>query len=95
MYNVSINNMSHKVEINERKTAVISGVKKLESFDSKEFFFESIMGYIVIKGEGLELLKLDTREGNLSIKGKINSLTYLNAGGKKAKEESMLSKLFK
>lgn len=93
--NIIESSMNHKVEINERKTAVISGVKKLESFDAKEFFFESVMGYIVIKGEGLELIKLDTREGNLSIKGKVNSLTYLNASGKKGKEESMLSKLFK
>ena len=93
--NIIESNIGHKIEINERKTAVISGVKKLESFDSKEFFFESVMGYIVIKGEGLELIKLDTRDGNLSIKGKVNSLTYLSAGGKKVKEESMLSKLFK
>ena len=53
-------NFNHLVEINERKTLVVSGVKKLESFDSKEFFLESVMGYILIKGQGLELIKLDT-----------------------------------
>jgi len=63
-------NFNHLVEINERKTLVVSGVKKLESFDSKEFFLESVMGYILIKGQDLELIKLDTWEGTLSIKGK-------------------------
>ena len=60
-------NFNHLVEINERKTLVVSGVKKLESFDSKEFFLESVMGYILIKGQDLELIKLDTWEGTLSL----------------------------
>ena len=42
-----------------------------------------------------ELIKLDTFQGTLSIKGKVNSLNYLEAGGKKASGEGMLSKLFK
>lgn len=90
------NSLNHFVQVNERKTAVITGVKKLESFDNKEFFLSSVMGYMLIKGEGLELVKLDTFQGTLSIKGKVNSLTYLEQGGKKASgKESMLSKLFK
>lgn len=88
-------NFNHAVSINERKNVLITGVKKLESFDNKEFFLESIMGYILIKGEGLELIKLDTFQGTLSIKGKVNSFNYLEGGGKKVSKESMLSKLFK
>ena len=53
------------------------------------------MGFILIKGEGLELIKLDTWEGTLSIKGKVNGLNYIEGTGKKASGESMLSKLFK
>lgn len=89
------NSFNHAVSINERKNVLITGVKKLENFDSKEFFLESIMGFILIKGEGLELIKLDTFQGTLSIKGKVNSLNYLEAGGKKVNKESVLSKLFK
>lgn len=89
------NNFNHSLQISERKSAVITGVKKLENFDSKEFFLESVMGFILIKGEGLELIKLDTFQGTLSIKGKINSFTYLESGGKKSNKESMISKLFK
>ncbi len=94
--NDTLNNFNHAVTINERKNVLITGVKKLENFDSREFFLESIMGFILIKGEGLELIKLDTFQGTLSIKGKVNSLNYLeSANGGKAKGESMLSKLFK
>ena len=52
------------------------------------------MGYIMLKGEGLEIIKLDTYQGNVSIKGKVNSLSYMETA-KKEKEESMFSKLFK
>ena len=54
------------------------------------------MGTIVLKGEGLELMKLDTREGVVTIKGMINSLTYIDENIlKKTKENSVISRLFK
>lgn len=87
--------LNHAVQISERKNITITGVKKLESFDKREFFLESVMGFVLIKGEGLELIKLDTWEGILSIKGKVNGLYYIEGTGKKASGESILSKLFK
>ena len=93
--NVIENSLNHSIQVSERKTALITGVKKLESFDNKEFFLSSVMGYMLIKGEGLELVKLDTFQGNLSIKGRVNSITYLDDGSKKVSKESMISKLFK
>ena len=86
---------NHAIQIAERKNIIITGVKKLENFDSEEFFFESVMGYLLIKGNELELVKLDTFQGTLSIKGKINSLSYLEDTNKKEYKESFLSKLFK
>ena len=52
------------------------------------------MGIILIKGSGLEILRLDTHDGNVKIKGKINSFTYLD-GDKKEDKESFFNKLFK
>ncbi len=85
---------NHNVTISDRKTLMITGVKKIDSFDNEEFLMETTMGYIVIKGEELEIIKLDTYQGNVSIKGKINSLNYMETA-KKEKEDSMFSKLFK
>jgi len=86
---------SHTISISERKNIILSGVKKIDSFDNEEFLLETIMGYIVIKGADLEIIKLDTYQGNVSIKGKINSLTYMESASKKEKEDSIISKLFK
>lgn len=90
-----IGNLNHGVTINERKNIVITGVKKIDSFDNEEFLLETSMGYMVIKGSELEIIKLDTYQGNVSIKGKINSLNYVENLKKKEKEESMFNKLFK
>lgn len=87
--------VSHNITITERKNIVISGVKKIDSFDEEEFLLETNMGYIVIKGSELEIIKLDTYQGNVSIKGKINSLSYLENAKGKEKEEGVFSKLFK
>ena len=86
---------NHTVSINDRKSIIVTGVKKLNSFDDSEFFVEGVLGHMLIKGEGLELLKLDTFQGNLSIKGKINSVTYLESNSKKIKTETVLARLFK
>ena len=86
---------SHSISITERKNINLTGVKKIDSFDNEEFLMDTIMGYIIIKGEELEIVKLDTFQGNVTIKGKINSLTYTENNNKKQKEENILSKLFK
>lgn len=91
----SISSFNHSISINERKNIIISGVKKIDSFDNEEFLMETTMGYMVIKGSDLEIIKLDTIQGNVSIKGKINSLVYMESANKKEKEDGIFSKLFK
>ncbi len=86
-------NLSHSFSVSERKNIIISGVVKIESFDSEEFLLETVQGYMNIKGENLEVVKLDTYQGNVTIKGKINSVSYIDENTKK--ESSMFTKLFK
>ena len=85
---------NHIINISDRKSITLTGVKKIDNFDDKEFMIETNMGYLVIKGSGLEIIKLDTYQGDVSIKGKIDSLIYSD-NNKKEKQEGLLSKLFK
>ena len=87
--------LTHSIQISERKSIQINGIKKIESFNKEEFFLQSVMGFILIKGEELELIKLDTFQGTISIKGRINSLIYLDENNKKVKKESLVARLFK
>lgn len=86
---------SHGITLAERKNIVVTGVKKIESFDSEEFLMDTTLGFLDIKGSDLEIVKLDTYQGNVSIKGKIDSMIYIDQGNGKNKEESFLGKLFK
>lgn len=86
---------NHGISVVERKNIIVTGVKKIENFDAEEFLMETIMGYLIIKGEGLELIKLDTMQGNVSIKGLIKSFTYVDDGKQKDKDNSIFNRLFK
>ena len=90
-----IQSFNHSINIVERKNIIISGVKKIENFDSEEFLLETTMGFVIIKGSDLEIIKLDTYQGNVSIKGHINSLNYMENLNKKNKDKGVFSKLFK
>ena len=86
---------NHGISLAERKNIVVTGVKKIESFDSEEFLMDTTLGFLSIKGSELEIIKLDTYQGNVSIKGKIDSLMYMDNSVGKSKEETFLGKLFK
>ncbi len=85
---------SHEIKVVDRSVMNLTGISKISSFDDQEFLMESNMGVILLKGEGLEIVKLDTHDGNVKIKGKLYSIAYMD-NMKKNKEESLLSKLFK
>ena len=88
------NNYNHGISLTERKNLIVSGVKKIENFDEEEFLMETTMGMLTVKGEELELIKLDTMQGNVSIKGKINSINY-NEDNKIKEKDSIFNRLFK
>ncbi len=92
--NTTINNYNHSVSLLERKTLVITGVKKIETFDKLHFILETTMGFMVIKGNDLELIKLDTLAGNVTIKGTIDSINYI-VENKKKEEDGIFNRLFK
>lgn len=93
--NSSLSSYNHSINLLERKTLVITGVKKIENFDNIHFLIETTMGFMIVKGEDLELIKLDTLAGTVNIKGNINSINYLLENTKKNKEDSILNRLFK
>jgi len=86
---------NHGISLAERKNVVVTGVKKIESFDNEQFIIDTTLGLLTVKGSDLEIIKLDTYQGNVSIKGRIDSLVYVDNELKKTKEETFLSKLFK
>ncbi len=86
-------NLSHSFSVSERKNIIITGIIKIDSFDKEEFLIETVQGFMHIKGENLEVVKLDTYQGNVTIKGKIDGIDYIEETNKK--ENSLFNKLFR
>lgn len=84
----------HDVIMRGRKLLDITGVKQVESFDNEEFLLETVMGFLAIKGQNLQMKNLDVDKGVVSIKGKVFEIIYIDDEyGEKAK--GFFSKLFK
>ncbi|WP_409303653.1 sporulation protein YabP [Peribacillus sp. SCS-155] len=84
----------HDVTMRSRRLLEITGVKQVESFDNEEFLLETVMGFLSIRGQNLQMKNLDVDKGIVSIKGKIYDLIYLeDHSGDKAK--GFFGKLFK
>ncbi|KAB8126503.1 sporulation protein YabP [Gracilibacillus oryzae] len=91
---LSTTQMEHHVKMTNRRLLEIDGVKEVDSFDSEEFLLQTVMGYLVVRGDNLQMKNLDVESGHVSIKGKIFELSYLDEQqGDKAK--GIFSKLFK
>jgi sporulation protein YabP len=86
--------VEHDVTMKGRRLLDITGVKQVESFDSEEFLLETVMGFLAIKGQNLQMKNLDVEKGHVSIKGKVFEMEYLDDHhGEKAK--GFFSKLFR
>lgn len=84
----------HNVYLKDRKHVELTGIKKIDSFDSLEFLIETSLGFLNITGTDLALVRLDQEKCEVSIKGNIDSISYVNKKGNKNKE-TMLNKLLK
>jgi sporulation protein YabP len=88
-----LDSTKQEIKVIDRGLIYLTGIDKIVRFDSSEFYMESVMGALTVKGEMLEVVKLDTHDGIVSIKGKVNSIVYDNDSKKDT--ESFLTKLFK
>lgn len=86
--------LNHNINITERQNVQVSGVTKIDSFDNEEFLLETTAGPLGIKGKDLEIIKLDTYEGTIMIKGVIDEFSYFDTS-KSKKENSMIARLLK
>lgn len=89
----NIGSLGQTIIIKDRKTIIIEGVKKLDSFDKSDFLINTTLGFLHVHGKELALGGMDMEKGHLSIDGEIISLAYLDRENKK--KEGFLKKLFK
>jgi sporulation protein YabP len=95
MEDKQLNTGNHKVNLIGRRTAIITGVKDVLSFDAGEVLLETEMGILMIRGDELHVNHLSLEKGEVNVDGKVDSFTYSDAGNGMKSGESLLGRLFK
>lgn len=84
---------NQNILIEDRNRASITGVEQVESFNDNTIILKTIKGGMVIKGENLNVDKLNLDDGNVKISGVINGINYVEKiSGQKG---NIIGKIFK
>lgn len=68
--------LPHNLVLEDRRSLTVSGVSDVDSFDEQTVIVFTEMGELTVRGDQLHINKLSVDTGDLSIEGKISSLTY-------------------
>lgn len=85
----------HKFLVQGRKSAELTGVKEVVSFDAKEVVLNTTMGALVIRGNELFVKRLTVEKGEVDLEGQVDSFIYADKPGKAGGGESVLKRLFR
>lgn len=68
--------MEHRLSLEDRNRIDVTGVTDVDSFDDTTVSLTTSRGELTIRGQGLQVNRLNVENGLLSVDGKIDSLSY-------------------
>lgn len=84
--------LPHNIIMENRTKISISGVENAESYNENEVILHTSKGILIIRGDMLNLSKLNLDSGEITVTGHIMTLEYVEP---KKSGSSILSKIFK
>ncbi|MDR1409068.1 MAG: sporulation protein YabP [Oscillospiraceae bacterium] len=70
--------MPHTLSLENREGLRLTGISDVDSFDEQTVAVFTDMGELTVRGSGLHINKLSLDTGELSLEGRVDSLTYSN-----------------
>lgn len=86
---------NHRIELSNRKTLLITGVKDVQSFDEQEILLETEQGMLLIRGSKLHIGRLSIERGETDVDGRVDSLIYTELKGAVKSGKSLLERMFR
>lgn len=83
---------TQNIIMEDRSSLSITGVEQVDSFNDNTIILSTIKGGLSIKGEDLNMSKLNIDEGSVKISGIINSIIYIS---KEGVPKNFIGKIFK
>ena len=88
-----MNFKNQNILIEDRNRITITGVEQVESFNDNTIILKTVKGGMTIKGEGLNIEKLNLDDGNVKIDGIINGIIYSDKDS--SQKGNIIGKIFK
>ena len=88
-----MNFKNQNILVEDRNRVTITGVEQVDSFNDNTIILRTIKGGMVIKGEGLNVGKLNLDDGNIKIDGIINGISYIDK--ELSQKGNIIGKIFK
>lgn len=82
---------THTMQIDNRSSMSLTGVTEVVNFSDCVIELVTVMGGLTVKGKNLNMSRLNTDTGELSVSGDIHTAMYTNV----KKKGSILEGLFK
>ncbi|KXG73958.1 sporulation protein YabP [Thermotalea metallivorans] len=86
---------SHHLILENREKLSISGVEHVDSFNENTVLLETVQGVLTIKGNELNINKLNLDDGNVVVEGFFYSINYSDKDSLQNKGVGFLGKMFK
>ena len=91
----SQSNKNQNVILENREKLSISGVEHVDNFNDNSIIVMTNNGVLTIKGQSLNISKLNLDDGNVRIEGTINGIVFSDKGMSNKKNGGLLSRMFK
>ena len=70
--------LPHTLLIDNRKKLVFTGITDVGSFNEESVNLETSLGSVNVTGENLQVTKLSLETGDVTVEGRVISLSYSN-----------------
>jgi sporulation protein YabP len=68
--------MPHFISLSDRHQLSATGVREVDSFDDTAVVVHTEQGELTIKGDALHISRLNVETGDLTVEGRIDSLSH-------------------
>ncbi|MBR5322050.1 MAG: sporulation protein YabP [Clostridia bacterium] len=78
-------NTKQKIILEDRKKLVLTGISDVVSFDDLSVVLDTVVGRLIINGEGLHIQKLCLDSGDVEVEGRVDEVLYEDANSNSKK----------
>lgn len=86
---------NQNIILENREKLSVTGVEHVTSFNENTIILETIKGILTIKGNDLDMNKLNLDDGNVVVEGMVQAMMYSDKDSIGTKGVGFLGKMFK